>query len=110
MAQVKAGGRTARSITINHGETKYEIIPNGDNSQFVEVPNEVVKGKFVQNLINSGDLIVKGYEEPVKGKDAEEDERLVTLRQEAQSLGIEIDKRWKAERLQKEIDEAKAPE
>lgn len=110
MAQVKSGARTARSITINHGSDKYEIIPNGDNSQFVEVPNEVVKISFVQNLINSGDLIVKGYEEPVKGKDNEEDEKLATLRQEAQNLGIEIDKRWKAERLQKEIDQAKAPE
>lgn len=109
MAQAKAGGRTARPITINHGDKKYEIIPNGDNSQFVEVPNEVVKTKFVQSLIDSGELIVKGYEEPVKGKDEEEDERLNTLRLEAQSLGIEIDKRWKAERLQKEIDEAKAP-
>jgi len=110
MAQVKAGARTARPITINHGDKQYEIIPNGDSSQFVDVPNDVVKTKFVQNLINSGDLIVKGYEEPVKGKDEEEDERLVTLRQEAQSMGLEIDKRWKAERLQKEIDQAKAPE
>lgn len=110
MAQVKAGPRTARSITINHGDAAYEIIPGGDNSAFVEVPNDVIKGKFVQNLINSGDLIVKGYEEPVKGKDEEEDERLNKLRQEAQSMGLEFDKRMKADTLQKKIDEAKAPQ
>lgn len=110
MAQVKAGSRTARSITINHGDKTYNIVPGGDNSAFVEVPNEVVKGKFVQNLINSGDLIVKGYSEPVKGKDEDEDERLNSLRQEAQSMGLEFDKRMKADTLQKKIDEAKAPE
>jgi len=110
MAQVKAGPRTARSITINHGNAAYEIIPGGDNSAFVEVPNDVVKSKFVQNLINSGDLIVKGYEEPVKGKDEDEDERLNKLRQEAQSMGLEFDKRMKADTLQKKIDEAKAPQ
>lgn len=104
MAQVKAGSRTARPITINHGDKQYEIIPNGDQSQFVDVPNEVVKTKFVQNLIESGDLVVKGYTDP-----AEEDDKLADLRKEAQSMGIEVDKRWKAERLQKEIDEAKAP-
>lgn len=110
MAQVKSGARTARSITINHGDKKYQIIPNGDNSQFVEVPNDVVKTKFVQNLVDSGELIVKGQEEPLKGKDEEEDNRLATLRQQAQSMGIEVDKRWKLDRLQKEIDEAKAPQ
>lgn len=109
MAQVKAGARTARPITINHGDKQYAIIPNGDSSQFVDVPNDVVKTKFVQNLINSGDLIVKGYEEPVKGKDDDEDDKLAALRQEAQSLGIDFDKRMKAETLQKKIDEAKAP-
>jgi hypothetical protein len=109
MAQVKSGARTARPITINHGSDKYEIIPNGDNSQFVEVPNDVVKTQFVQNLINSGDLIVKGYEEPKKGKDDEEDEKLASLRQEAQSLGIDFDGRASAATLQKKIDEAKAP-
>ncbi len=110
MAQIKSGARTARPITINHGDKSYQIIPNGDESQFVDVPNDVVKTKFVQHLINSGELIVKGYEEPVKGRDEEEEQRLQSLRQEAQNLGIEIDKRWKAERLQKEIDRAKAPE
>ncbi len=110
MAQVKSGARTARPITINHGDKSYQIIPNGDDSQFVDVPNEVVKTKFVQNLINSGELIVKGYSEPVKGKDEDEEERLRGLREEAQSMGIEVDKRWKADRLQRAIDEAKAPE
>lgn len=110
MAQVKAGSRTARSITINHGGAKYEIIPGGDNSEFVEVPDEAVKQKFVQHLIDSGELIVKGYSEPVKGENDEEDEKLINARKEAQSLGIKIDKRWKLDRLQTEIDEAKAPE
>lgn len=110
MAQVKAGPRTARAITINEGDKTYNIVPGGEASEFVDVPDSVVRGKFVQNLINSGDLIVKGYKEPVKGEDDEEDEKLATLRQEAQSLGLKVDARWKAERLQKEIDEAKAPE
>ncbi|CAA9993652.1 unnamed protein product [Nesidiocoris tenuis] len=104
------GPRTARAITINEGDKTYNIVPGGDASEFVDVPDSVVRGKFVQNLINSGDLIVKGYKEPVKGEDDEEDEKLATLRQEAQSLGLKVDARWKAERLQKEIDEAKAPE
>ncbi len=110
MAQVKAGPRTARPITINHGADQYEIIPNGDNSQFVEVPADVVKTKFVQSLVDSGDLIVKGGQEPVKGKDDEEDERLNNLREEARNLGIKFDGRASAETLQKKIDEAKAPE
>lgn len=110
MAQVKASPRTARAITINEGDKVYNVVPGGEDSEFVEVPDSVVRGKFVQALINSGELIVKGYKEPVKGEDDEEEEKLLKLRQEAQSLGLKVDARWKADRLQKEIDEAKAPE
>jgi len=109
MAQVKAGPRTARKITINDGNKSYDIIPGGEASATVDVPDSVVKGKFVQQLINSGDLIVTGYKEPVEEDDEEENEKLIKLREEAQSMGLEVDKRWKAARLQKAIDEAKAP-
>lgn len=98
MAQVKTSPNTARVITINHGAQSYEIIPNGKDSQFVEVPDEVLEQQFAKHLIDSGDLIVKASPKAPK-KD---------LRAEAKELGIDFDGRTSDATLQKKIDEAKA--
>lgn len=104
MAKVKAAPNTARLITINDTDGKsYDIIPGGEGE--VVIPNRLAKGPFVQGLVKSGDLIVTevGDDEPETGDDAIVEE----LRAQAEELGVKVDKRWKAERIQQEIDKAK---
>lgn len=103
MAKIKAGAHTARQITVNHGDANFDIIPNGKDSAFVDVPDEVLKTPFVKALVDSGDLVVGSHEE-----DAPNEERQTLLRS-AQEAGVKVDKRWSDERLQQEIDKAKAP-
>lgn len=95
MAIVKSGQQTARLITINHAGKSYDIIP-GDSAQ---VPNAAVKIPFVQSLISEGSLIVTDVGE-------DEDDGLDLLRAQAEALGIKVDKRWKAEKLQAAIEDA----
>lgn len=40
------------------------------------------------------------------GEDETEDDDIDELRAQAEELGIQVDKRWKASRLQQEIDKA----
>lgn len=104
MAKLKTAPHTARLITLNHADGRtFEIIPNGDGSVFVDVPNDLVKTKFVKNLIDAG-ILIKG-----DGDDSEVDEEMTRLLEEAARYDIKVDKRWKAERIQQEIDKAKAP-
>lgn len=93
MAKVKAAPQTARLITINNTDGKsYDVVPGGDGSVEVVIPNRLAHGAFVQVLIKQGDLILT------------EDGDIEDLRAQAEELGIQVDKRWKASRLQQEID------
>lgn len=101
MAKVKAGPQTARLITINHNGKSYDIVPGGTGAVFVDVPNDAVKTPFVKALIESGELVMVESDSPV-----EDDDGLDELRAEAEKLGVKVDKRWKEERIQQEIDKA----
>lgn len=103
--------RAARLITINvageKGErpTIYRILP-GDNPA-VEVPDAVCKMPFVRALIEAGDLSVElADDEPAASVDQGESADIESLREQAEGLGINVDKRWSAKRLQAEIDKA----
>lgn len=77
---------------------KYKILPGGGEA---DVPDEVVSRSFAKALVASGDLALVG-----PSAQAEPEEGIDALRDEAESLGVKVDKRWKADRLQKEIDAA----
>lgn len=98
MAKVKAAPQTARLITINDMDgTAYDILPGGDE---VEIPNRLAHGAFAQALAKEGHVILSDV-----GEEEAEDADLYA---EAEELGIKVDKRWKTERIQQEIDKAKA--
>jgi ABC-type proline/glycine betaine transport system ATPase subunit len=69
----------------------------------VAVPDELCKGQMIRALIESGDVIV--IPESLAAVDP-----LAELRAEAESLGIEVDKRWGEKRIQEEIARVKAAE
>lgn len=101
MAKVKAAPQTARLITINDTDGKaYDIVPNGAGSVDVEIPNRLAHSPFVQALAKEGHVVLSDV-----GGDEPEDADLYA---EAEELGIKVDKRWKTERIQQEIDKAKA--
>jgi hypothetical protein len=92
-----------RLITINApmaegGYTTFFDIKPGDNPA-VEVPDELCKSDFVKNLLDTGDLIRMT---PAESDDVD------SLRDEAMLLGIKVDKKWDAARIQSEIDKANA--
>ncbi len=100
MAKVKSGPQTARLITLNDTDgTAYDIVPGGADSVDVEIPNRLAHLPFVQELAKEGQIILSDVEP--------EDDGLDDLRAEAESLGVKVDKRWKEERIQQEIDKAK---
>lgn len=106
MAKVKAGPHTARLITINDTDgTAYDVVPGGEGAAEVVIPNRLAKSQFVQALAKQGDLILTevGEDEPESGEDALLEEK----RKEAEELGVKVDKRWKEDRIQQEIDKAK---
>lgn len=96
----------ARLITINHlvgdVETGYPILP-GENPA-VEVPDEVAKIPFVKALLKSGDLRRVGADE----LEVDEGDEDPTLAEQAEALGIKVDKRWGDEKLREEIAKAHA--
>lgn len=103
MAKVKAAPQTARLITVNDMDgTAYDILPGGDE---VEIPNRLSHSPFVQALAKEGHVILSDV-----GEDESEDADIDELRAQAEELGIQVDKRWKASRLQQEIDKAKDQE
>lgn len=103
MAKVKAAPQTARLITINDMDgTAYDILPGGDE---VEIPNRLARGAFAQALAKEGHFVLTEV-----GEDEQEDDDIDELRAQAEGLGIQVDKRWKAARLQQEIDKAKGQE
>lgn len=92
---------SSRLITINApmtdgGYTEFYDIKPGENPA-VEVPDEFCKSDFVKNLLNTGDL--------TRMTPAEQDDvpDLEALSDEAMLLGITVDKKWDAVRLQSEI-------
>lgn len=105
MVQIKAGAQTARLITINHNGKSFDIVPGGAGSVPVEIPNAAAKLPFVKALVESGELVMGDMTED----EDEVDDKLQTLRKEAEALGVKFDGRTGAETLQKKIDEAKAP-
>ena len=97
MAKVKAAPQTARLITINDMDgTAYDILPGGDE---VEIPNRLAHLPFVQALAKEGHVILSDV-----GEDEPEDADIDELRAQAEALGIKVDKRWKAEKLQAAIE------
>lgn len=98
-AVIKCGPFTARKITVNitEGES-YDFLPGGQDAPPAEVPNYVVDHHFVKTLVANGSLIVVSNES--------DDDGLDLLRAQAEALGIKVDKRWKAEKLQAAIEEA----
>ena len=92
-----------RLVTINApmtegGYTEFYDIKPGDNPA-VEVPDTLCRSDFVKNLLNTGDL--------TRMTPAESDSDDVdSLRDEAMLLGIKVDKKWDAARIQSEIDKA----
>ena len=103
MAKVKAAPQTARLITINDMDgTAYDILPGGDE---VEIPNRLAHGAFAQALAKEGHILLTEV-----GEDEQEDSDIDELRAQAEELGIQVDKRWKAARLQQEIDKVKEQE
>lgn len=91
-----------RLITINApmaegGYTTFFDIKPGENPA-VEVPDELCKSDFVKNLLDTGDL--------TRMTPAEASDDLGALRDEAMLLGIKVDKKWDAARIQSEIDNA----
>jgi len=101
MAIVKSAPQTARLITLNDVDGKaYDVVPGGNESAEVEIPNRLAQSEFVQALAKDGHIILSD----VGDVESEDDD----LRAEAEELGIKVDKRWKADRLQQEIDAARA--
>lgn len=91
-----------RLITVNGPLTDggypehYDIKP-GENPA-VEVPDALCTSDFVKNLMRIGELTQVSA--PTHSDDLE------ALRDEAMLLGIRIDKKWDAAKLQSEIDKA----
>lgn len=101
MAKVKASPNTARLITLNDTDGQaYDIVPGGEDSAEVEIPNRLAHSAFAQALAKDGHIILSD----VGDVESEDDD----LRAEAEELGVKVDKRWKADRLQQEIDAARA--
>lgn len=101
MAIVKSAPQTARLITLNDVDGQaYDVVPGGNESAEVEIPNRLAHSAFVQALAKDGHIILSD----VGDVESEDDD----LRAEAEELGIKVDKRWKADRLQQEIDAARA--
>lgn len=73
------------------------LVAPGDS---IEVDESLTKSDFIQHLIDEGYLVVSGVQ-PVAV--TTEPDELDALREQAEMLGIEVDKRWKAGRLREEI-------
>lgn len=109
MAQLlKCSVNTARLITINDSEPDekgrrvcYNLRPGGIDAEPVAVPDRLVQTAFVQAMIKSGDIVNMGDGEPDAPTEVE---TLDALRLQCDTLGIKYEKRWKAARLQAEID------
>jgi hypothetical protein len=90
-----------RLITINGlmtegGYTEFYDIKPGDNPP-VDIPDHLTKSDFVKNLLNTGDLT------RITPVETDSDD-MENLRNEALLLGIKVDKKWDAARIQSEIN------
>jgi len=91
----------ARLITYSFKKEKYKLMPAGDP---VEIPDEAKdESPYLKTLLANGTLaIVEGEAK------AEAEKAIATLREEAEGLGIDVDKRWGETRLKEEIEKALA--
>lgn len=85
----------ARLITINHNGKSYRLLPAGDS---VEAPESIKDSKFFTLLLREGSVrITDDTVDPLQ-----------TLRDEAEELGVSVDKRWGEAKLRQSIEDAKA--
>ncbi len=88
----------------------WKLIPAGPA---VEVADYACEYDYVQNMINKGDLAVLAGStggQVVDSTASVVDEELEALREEAECLGIKVNKRWKAATLRDKIAEAEEAE
>jgi hypothetical protein len=95
--------KSARLITFVWKSKKYKLMPAGDA---VEVPEEAKASKFLRALEKEGSVTVRASEDQESLLDDIDD--LAELREEADDLGITVDKRWGESRLREEIEKAKS--
>lgn len=96
----------ARLITINADGKKYQVLPG--LNPVVEVPDEVAKIPFVKALLKNGSLR-RISKVDVDGDDSasyDAMDREMELIDQAEKLGIAVDKRWGEKRLLEEIAKA----
>jgi len=104
MAKVKAAPQTARLITLNDTDGKaYDVVPGGQDSAEIEIPNRLARSQFAQALAKDGHIVLSDV-----GEEEDDEADIDELRAQAEELGIDVDKRWKEARLQQEIDAAKS--
>lgn len=94
--------KSARLITINGDEVKFNILPG--NNPSVEVPNELCECDFAKALIGNGDLVVE-CEDDAGGKESEYDgfdkKDLVEL---CESRDIEVKSKDTAKKLIEKLE------
>ena len=88
--------KSARLIDFSWNKKKYRLMPAG---KAVEVPDEAKKSTFLGALIKDGS--VAEVKELTKEEKAAIE--LDALREEATSLGIEVNDDWDVKKLNKEI-------
>lgn len=99
---MKIKNNCARLITINYDFNSYKLMPAGES---VEIPDEAnTECKFLSLLLADRSVIIT--EEPKAAKESKSD--LADLIAEAESLGIEVDKRWGEKKLKEAIAAANA--
>ena len=102
-------------VQLTNKHTGDLILPEGTairrNGPAVTVPAETwakcIKSPVVKAWVDTGMLVISKAKADDTGAD---DDALAKLRAEAEDLGIKVDARWKAPRLEKEIEKAKAGE
>ena len=105
----------ARLITINGAmennvrRTSYKIKPG--NNPSVDVPDELCKNKFVESLIEDGDLVVVGQQATVETTETTSEYSDMTkgdLKEYAESLGIDVKSAWSKVEIIAEIEKVEA--
>lgn len=92
----------ARLITVNGVSSdgvveSFKVLPG--NNPPTEVPDKYCKSDFVKHLLKAGELSVVQADE-------EEEDDTAGLKEQAEALGIKVDKRWGADRIRSEIEKA----
>ena len=85
--------QSARLIDFSWNKEKYRLMPAG---KAVPVPEAAKKSTFLKALIKDGSVKVVSEEDAAAAE-------LETLREQAESLGIEVNENWDAKKLTAEI-------